>query len=86
MGWFDGDTTTEAWNITSQHGTHEQEVIHRPIPGASPQQETAAPPPQVTPSVAPPAAPHKNAITHEATRAGVGVIILVAALACTGTR
>jgi hypothetical protein len=34
MGWFDGDTTNtnatpEAWNITSQHDTREQEVIHR---------------------------------------------------------
>jgi hypothetical protein len=36
MGWFDGDTTAEAWNITSQHGTHEQEVIHRPAPEAPP--------------------------------------------------
>jgi hypothetical protein len=88
MRWFDGDTTNttgaEAWDITSQHGTHEQEVVHRrPTPEAPPPKGTAAPPPQVAPPAAPPAAPHKNAVIHEATRAGVGVIILVAALACT---
>jgi hypothetical protein len=86
MGWFDGDpaaVTAEAWNTTSQHGTYEKEDIHRLAPGASPPQETAAMPPQVTPPVTPPAAPPKNAIIHEATRAGVGIILLVAALACT---
>jgi hypothetical protein len=36
-----------------------------------------------TQPTAPPVAPPKNAIIHEATRAGVGVILLVAALACT---
>jgi hypothetical protein len=86
MGWFDGDpaaATAEAWNITSQHGTHEKEDVHHLAPPASPPQETATMPPQVTPSMTPPAAPPKNAIIHEATRAGVGIILLVAALACT---
>jgi hypothetical protein len=82
MGWFDGDTTnanttTEAWDITSQHGTREQEVVHRPAPEVSPPKGAVIPLPQVAPPVAPPAAPHKNAVIHEATRAGVGVIILV---------
>jgi hypothetical protein len=87
MGWrFDGDpatATAEAWNITSQHGTQEKEGVHQLAPPASPPQETATTLTQVTPSMAPPAALPKNAIIHEATRAGVGIALLVAALACT---
>jgi hypothetical protein len=86
MGWFDGDptaATAEAWNITSHYGTHEKEDIHRSSPEAAPPQATATVPPQATPSVAPLAAPPKNAVIHEATRAGVGIIFLVAALAYT---
>jgi hypothetical protein len=86
MGWFDGDptaATAEAWNITSHYGTHEKEDIRRSSPEATPPQATATAPPQATHSVAPPAAPPKNAVIHEATRAGVGIILLVAALACT---
>jgi hypothetical protein len=81
MGWFDGEptaATAEAWNITSHHGTHEKEDIHRPAPEAAPpSQATATMPPQATPSVAPPAAPPNNAVIHEATRAGVSIILLV---------
>jgi hypothetical protein len=87
MGWFDGDTTninttTEAWDITSQHDTREQEVVHRPTPEVSLPKDTVASPPPVAPPAAS-SAPHKSAVIHEATRAGAGITILVAALACT---
>jgi hypothetical protein len=87
MGWFDGDpdaVATEAWNITSRlHDTQEKDYDHRFVPPALPPQETTATTTQATPPMAPPATPPKNAIIHEAIRAGVGIILLVAALACT---
>jgi hypothetical protein len=86
MGWFDGDpdaVATEAWNITSLHDTQEKDDDHRFVPPTSPPQETAATTAQVTPPMSPPVAPPKNAIIHEAIRADVGIILLVAALACT---
>jgi hypothetical protein len=89
MGWFDGDTantntTPEAWNITSQRAnmaltTRRSSIAARQRYRLS-KENVVSPPP-----VAPPAAPHKNAVIHEATRAGAGAIILVAALACTNT-